>query len=224
MPKKKSAKTSARKVGEKSQKIDSQEVKTEEASAKKKQVSTTDAVSNATKAVKDTSAPQDGGAVKEFLETKVADLPIKVKKLHEDSKLPVRAHSTDAGIDLFTYKDFTLEMLERRLVGTGVAIQIPEGHVGFIKEKSGLANKGLEVKAGVIDQYRGEIEVLVKNPKGFAWKDGKRNGVGEKLSFKKGEKIAQMVIIPVNLGEVVEVNELDESDRGESGWGSSGHE
>jgi dUTP pyrophosphatase len=225
MPKKRSAKTSTKKVEEKSQVTEPQEVKSEETSAEKKPLSTKDAVSNAIKTVKDTSAPQDKGAVKEFLETKVADLPIKVKKLHEDSKLPVRAHSTDAGIDLFTYEDFTLEMLERKLVGTGVAIQIPEGHVGFIKEKSGLANKGLEVKGGVIDSsYIGEIKVIVKNPKGFAWKDGKRNGVGEKMSFKKGEKIAQMVIIPVNLGEVIQVGELDESDRGESGFGSTGHE
>jgi dUTP pyrophosphatase len=225
MPKKKSAKTSARKAEEKSQEAELQKVKSEETSAEKKPVSTTDAVSNTIKTAKDTSAPQEGKAVKEFLETKVADLPVKVKKLHEDSKLPVRAHSTDAGIDLFTYEDFTLEMLERKLVGTGVAIQIPEGHVGFIKEKSGLANKGLEVKAGVVDAgFIGEVKVNLKNPKGFAWKDGKRNGVGEKMSFKKGEKIAQMVIIPVNLGEVVEVDELDKSERGESGWGSTGHE
>lgn len=224
MPKKKSAKTSALKVEEKREVVETQEVEVEERSAEKPIQNLKSPEKLLIELENRIVALENQKSVTTTLEV-VNDLEIKVKKLHEDSKLPVRAHSTDAGLDLFAYEDFTLEMLERKLVGTGIAMQIPDGYVGFIKEKSGLACKGLRVAAGVVDSgFTDEVKVLLFNPKGFSWKDGKRDGVGGKLSFKKGEKIAQMVVLPVNLGEVIEVDELDESDRGESGWGSTGHE
>lgn len=149
---------------------------------------------------------------------------IKVKKVQDNATIPVRAHKTDAGLDLFTLEKFEIQKQQRKLVSTGIAVQIPKGHVGLIKEKSGLASRGIEIKAGVVDEgYTGELEVIMVYPEGFTLnkKDGriKRNS---KITFEAGDKIAQLVILPVNSSKVLEVSDLDSSDRGCNGFGSSG--
>lgn len=137
-----------------------------------------------------------------------------VKRLHDDAELPVRAHDDDAGADLKAYESVTLEPMERCLVGTGVAVAIPYGHVGFVLPRSGMASKrGVTVinTPGCVDSgYRGELKVALVNLS------------GEMQVIEKGERIAQLVIMPIDLPRLVEVEELDDTDRGSGGFGSTG--
>ena len=148
---------------------------------------------------------------------------LKVKKLHPDAKLPVRAKEFDAGMDIFALESFELAKYERKLVKTGIAIEIPEGYSGELKEKSGLATKyGLQVLAGIVDTgYTGEILVCLHNPRGHIIKDGKKI-FNEKIKFEAGQKICQLVLEKIDLPEIVEVEELSDSDRGDGGFGSTG--
>ena len=143
---------------------------------------------------------------------------------------PTRAHPYDAGIDLYTPVDCTVPPAEtllkvnpheyccetRTVVGsltidTGVHVEIPEGYAGFIKSKSGLnVNQGLTAE-GVIDaHYTGSIRVKLYN---HTWQG---------YHFKAGDKIAQLVILPCLLPEVEIVDSLEETDRGDNGFGSTG--
>jgi dUTP pyrophosphatase len=137
---------------------------------------------------------------------------IKVKKLSIDAILPSYSHSDDAGMDFFSNVTFTLKPKERVLVTTGISMAIPKGYVGLIWDKSGIATKhGIKTMAGVIDSgYRGEIKILVNNLSDSPY------------TIEKGKKIAQMLIQPVEQKKIIEVSELDESDRGEGGFGSTG--
>ena len=139
-------------------------------------------------------------------------MQLKVKKLVKDATLPSFAHAGDAGLDLYTIEDYELKPQERHAFKTGIAMEIPQGYVGLIWDKSGLAVKhGLHHLAGVIDAtFRGEIQVVILN-----------TGT-EAYQVKKGDKIAQMLIQKVESVEVEEVAELDDTERGENGWGSSG--
>jgi len=133
------------------------------------------------------------------------------KRLTEDAKLPTKAYSGDAGWDLYTVQDVTILGGCDVLIGTGCSFEIPEGYYGRIADRSSLAMKGLHVLAGVVDSsYRGEVKVLLHNLR------------GTDFSFKKGEKIAQMIIEKINTGDLVEVSELDKTERNEGGFGSSG--
>ncbi|MEM5832108.1 MAG: dUTP diphosphatase [Candidatus Aenigmatarchaeota archaeon] len=136
---------------------------------------------------------------------------LKVKKLSESAKLPERKRVGDAGLDLYCIESFEINPKEIKLVSTGIAVEIPKGYVGIIKDRSGLAIKGLHVLAGVVDEnYRGEVKVVLIN-------------LGdEKLSIEKNSRIAQLLIIPYLNCDVIEVNELSESNRGEKGFGSTG--
>ena len=149
---------------------------------------------------------------------------IKVKKLKDGAIIPVKAHNSDAGLDLFTLEGFEIQKQQRKLVSTGIAVQIPKGHVGLIKEKSGLASRGIEIKAGVIDEgYTGELSVIMVYPEGFTY-DSEDNRLkrNAKMIFEAGDKIAQLVVLPVSSAKIIEVSELDDSDRGSDGFGSSG--
>jgi len=139
---------------------------------------------------------------------------MKVKRLTETAKLPTRANPTDAGLDLYADEDVALWPCARVLVSTGIAIAIPEGFYGRIAPRSGLAyNHGIDVLAGVIDSsYRGEIKVLLFN-----------TDIERKFEIKKGERIAQMIIEIVALLKVEEVVALEDTDRGNGGFGSSGN-
>lgn len=138
---------------------------------------------------------------------------IKVKKLYNNSKLPTRGHPSDAGLDLYYVgPDITITSTSRAVLPTGIAMAIPEGHVGLIWPRSGLAVKsGIDVLAGVIDSlYRGEIKVALINLG------------GETITINHGDKIAQIIIQTVKLNALVEVETLDATVRGEAGFGSTG--
>jgi dUTP pyrophosphatase len=139
-------------------------------------------------------------------------MKLKIKKLHEDAKMPNYAHHDDAGFDLFSIKDFTLKKGERAMVSTGIAMEIPEGYVGLVWDKSGLAMKhGIKTVGGVVDSmYRGEVLVGVINLS------------KEDYTFEKGHKVAQMIIQKKETVDFEEVNELSNTIRGHGGFGSTG--
>lgn len=141
-------------------------------------------------------------------------VPVKFKKLHPDAVLPTYAHPTDAGMDLSTVQDFSLSPGESKLINTGLAMALLEGYEAQVRPRSGLALKhAITVvnSPGTIDsQYRGPVGVILIN-------HGART-----VDFKAGDRIAQMVIAPVVQAEVLEVDELDDTDRGAGGFGSTG--
>lgn len=142
---------------------------------------------------------------------------MKIKKVRENAKVPQRATGGSAGLDLCACIDapITLKGGETALIPTGVAIALPSAEYGaFVFPRSGIAIKhgiGLLNSVGVIDSdYRGEIMV------------GVINQISESYTIEPGERIAQMVIMPVSTMPVIEVNELDETSRGAGGFGSTG--
>jgi len=139
-------------------------------------------------------------------------LSVKVRRLYKDSKLPCYAHPGDAGMDLFSQKNYLIRSGQRKVLSTGVAIEIPSGYVSLIWDKSGLATKnGLKVLGGVIDSgYRGEYIVTLHNLSKKSYQ------------VKKGDKIAQLLIQPVSHCKIIETKNLSQSIRGEKGFGSSG--
>ncbi len=139
-------------------------------------------------------------------------MTIKIKKLNSDAIVPKYAKPGDAGMDFYANETVTLAPGERKVVPTGIAMAIPSCYVGLIWDKSGLASKhGLKTMAGVIDSgYRGEIKILVHNLSDTSY------------IVKKGNKVAQMLIQPVTQREVQEVTNLDETERGDGGFGSTG--
>lgn len=140
---------------------------------------------------------------------------LNVQRLDPELPLPAYAHEGDAGLDLFASEDVDLAPLERALVGTGIAVAIPEGHAGFVQPRSGLAvTRGLSFvnTPGLIDShYRGEIRLIAINLDPV-----------QHLRITRGEKIAQLVIQPVVRVQVAEVPSLDTTVRGEGGFGSTG--
>lgn len=139
-------------------------------------------------------------------------MKLNVRKLFPDAIVPVRAHHDDAGLDLYSYESFVLEPGERRTVKTGIALAIPTGYVGLIWDKSSVPHKfGVKTMGGVIDaSYRGEVGVIMANLS------------KEPYSVEKGAKISQLLVQKVELPEVCEVTELDDTIRGEGGFGSTG--
>jgi dUTP pyrophosphatase len=139
---------------------------------------------------------------------------VKVKKLNPDATIPHRAKPGDAAFDLYSVEDYLLGQESREAVHTGIAIQIPEGYEGQVRPRSGLAMKqGITVvnSPGTIDSgYRGEVVVILHNLS----KDG--------FFIKKGMRIAQLAIRPVPEVEFLEVEELEDSERGSGGFGSTG--
>lgn len=140
---------------------------------------------------------------------------IKIKKLKDNAVVPTRGSKYAAGADLYSAEnDLYIEDRQTVMIGTGIAMEIPEGYVGLVYARSGLACKeGLAPanKVGVIDSdYRGEIKVALYNQS------------GQKKLVKNGERIAQIVIAPFLAPEFTEVSELDETNRGEGGFGSTG--
>jgi dUTP pyrophosphatase len=130
--------------------------------------------------------------------------------------LPGRAYAGDAGLDLSSCERVVLDPGERALVGTGLAIAIPEGYAGFVQPRSGLATKhGISIvnTPGLIDSgYRGELRISLLN-----------TDPREAFVVEPGMRIAQLVVLAVPEVELVEVDELPESERGVRGFGSSTH-
>ena len=144
----------------------------------------------------------------------MTDLP--VTRLHEGATLPERAYAGDAGLDLAAAERVELAPGARALVGTGLAVAIPDGHAGFVQPRSGLAAKhGITIlnTPGLVDAgYRGELKVVLLN-----------TDRTEPFVVERGMRIAQLVVVPVVLTEPREVTELPDSERGEKGFGSSAH-
>jgi len=135
---------------------------------------------------------------------------LKVKKLSDTAKLPTKAHPTDLGYDLYADETVSLSAQYPTKVKTGIAIGFPEGWGGFIKDRSSMASKGFSVIGGVIDQaYIGELSIVMTHTNG-------------NIFINKGDKIAQLVPIPLTNWPIFEVEDLGQTDRGENGFGSSG--
>ena len=137
---------------------------------------------------------------------------LRVKLNHQKAKLPMRSHPSDAGLDIFAVEHATLRPGVHAVLPTGLHIEVPEGCVGLIWPRSGLAAKhGIDTLAGVVDaSYRGEIKVSIIN-----------HGHDD-LEIKPGDRIAQLLIQPVALINCVQVDDLSDTDRGMNGFGSSG--
>jgi dUTP pyrophosphatase len=135
---------------------------------------------------------------------------LKVKKLTETAKLPTKAHPTDLGYDLYADETVSIDGNSAIKIKTGIAVGFPEGWGGFIKDRSSMASKGFAVIGGVIDQaYIGELSIVITYKRGVT-------------TIQKGDKIAQLVPIPLTNWPIIEVDNLGPTDRGEKGFGSSG--
>jgi dUTP pyrophosphatase len=142
-------------------------------------------------------------------------MTLRVRRLDPRAKLPTRAHPGDAGLDLYALEAATLGPGERASVATGIAVQVPAGQAGLVLPRSGLALRNgiaLVNAPGLIDTgYRGELRVLLLNTDRSA-----------AFALSAGDRIAQLVLIKVEAPEALEVHELDDSERGVGGFGSSG--
>ena len=141
-------------------------------------------------------------------------IELAIQRLREEAVVPARAYAGDAGLDLAACERAELAPGERAVVGTGLAVAIPDGYAGFVQPRSGLAARhGISVvnAPGLIDSgYRGEVRVVLLN-----------TDRAEPYIIEPGMRIAQLVVLPVPALELVEVDELPESERGVRGFGSS---
>jgi dUTP pyrophosphatase len=138
------------------------------------------------------------------------------RRLRPDAVLPERAYEGDAGLDLVACERVELAPGERAVVGTGIAVALPEGHAGFVQPRSGLAARhGISIvnTPGLVDAgYRGELRVILLN-----------TDAREAFVVEPGMRIAQLVVMPISPVEPVELDELPDTDRGVRGFGSSLH-
>jgi len=145
----------------------------------------------------------------------MSSISIEFKLLHELAHAPKYAHNGDAGADLVCIEDVTLQPGERLLVSTGVAIALPAGYVGLVHPRSGLATKhgiGIVNTPGTVDSgYRGELKVCLINL-----------DPTHAVSLPAGSRIAQLVIQEVITAHFIEVEHLDDTDRSDRGFGSTG--
>lgn len=140
---------------------------------------------------------------------------VSIKILSRDAQIPHMAYNGDAGVDLRSVERIVLEPQERAMVATGLAIALPEGYAGFVLPRSGLAAKhGISIvnAPGLIDSnYRGELKVILLN-----------TDPDKSFTIEIGDRIAQLIVMPVPTINFEQIEELTESQRGESGFGSSG--
>lgn len=138
-----------------------------------------------------------------------------------DAVKPSRSHPTDAGLDLRATEDVFIPVGSTALIKTSLSIEVPEGWVGKIDDRSSMAAKGLIVGGGVVDAlYNGELSVILHN---FSNKsDARCFGFEKGYQVKKGDKIAQMLLYRVNTADVVETKEIWTGPRGNKALGSSG--
>lgn len=167
---------------------------------------------------------------------------VKIKRLHPDAVIPQYAHEGDSGFDLVAVEDVVVEPGETALIPTGIAVELPLGYELQVRPRSGITLRTkLRVQLGTIDSnYRGEIGVIVDNAIKRSWWrkifthlplniNNERGGQETPHSYyygsyiiRKGDRIAQGVIAPVAAANFVEVDELSDTTRGESGFGSTG--
>lgn len=161
------------------------------------------------------NTPQDSAPINPLVDPTSPFGDVLIKRLDKDLPLPTRAHRGDAGADLYAAESVVLAPGERAVVPTGIALALPLGTVGLVHPRSGLAAKhGLSVvnTPGTIDaDYRGEIKVCLIN-----------HDTTEPITIERGMRIAQLVIQRVELVGFREVDDLDETERGAGGYGSTG--
>lgn len=138
-------------------------------------------------------------------------MPLYLQRLTETAVRPTRATEGSAGLDLYADETATIPEYCRVWVSTGLAVAIAPGYVGLVWPRSGLAGHGLDTSAGVVDSdYRGEVKVLLCN------------GTPHRKTVRKGERIAQLLVVPLGRPNVVEIDALPATARGENGFGSTG--
>ena len=165
------------------------------------------------------------------------------KKLTDDAILPVKAHLTDSGFDLFANEDVTILPGETRVISTGIAIHLPEGYEAQVRPRSGVTSKTkLRVQLGTIDNsYIGEIGIIIDNTHSGKYSGGtvrrnhftvdgdrSRSNLGNQKTYgsydiRKGDKLAQLVIQELPQVEAFEIEKLPDTERGSNGFGSSGY-
>lgn len=149
----------------------------------------------------------------DFVSSKLGDTVIKFKKLDPNAIIPNKANEFAAGIDINILEEYTLQPGEKELLRTGIACEIPEGFELQVRPRSGLSSKGLIIlnSPGTVDSdYRGEVYVSMMNISENAY------------HFEKGERIAQLVLSRLQPVNIIEVEELSSTERGEKGFGSTG--
>lgn len=147
---------------------------------------------------------------------------LNVRRVLPEALLPTRAYPSDAGLDLYAAESVNVGVNQTHLIETGIAVEIPEGYVGLILDRSSMASRGASVRGGVIDSsYRGTVKVcIVADAYPSCDKEGNyKEGL---YQIRQGDRIAQLLIIPVALPIVLETSELSPSPRGEGGFGSTG--
>jgi dUTP pyrophosphatase len=141
-------------------------------------------------------------------------IELAIRRLREDAIVPERAYAGDAGLDLAACERVELSPGARAIVGTGLAVAIPDGYAGFVQPRSGLAARhGITIvnTPGLVDSgYRGELRVILLN-----------TDMAQTFVVERGMRIAQLVVVPTPEFELLEVDELPESERGVRGFGSS---
>lgn len=138
-------------------------------------------------------------------------MEIKIKKLKSDVKLPSYAHPGDVGMDVYSLEDKVLKPGEHYIFWLGFAMEFPEGYAAIVKDKGGVSKAGVQTMGGVYDAgYRGEYNIHLVNL------------YDKEYKVEKGDKIAQIIIYPVEIATFKEVDRLSESARGEGRWGSTG--
>lgn len=139
------------------------------------------------------------------------NLKIKIKKLHPEAKLPSYAHPGDVGMDLYALETITIKPGGHARFMNGFALEFPTGYSAIVKDKSSISKAGLHTMGGVFDAgYRGEYNVHLVNLS------------DKEYTVEKGHKVAQLLILPVEIAELEEVSELSDSSRGTGAFGSTG--
>ncbi|MEX0925059.1 MAG: dUTP diphosphatase [Candidatus Paceibacterota bacterium] len=138
-------------------------------------------------------------------------LTIQIKKLYKNTKMPAYARAGDVALDMFSREEGVLLPGERKVFHTGFALEFPEGFAAIVKDKGGIANVGVTTLGGVFDAgYRGEYNAQLFNLS------------TEPYTVEVGDKVAQLMILPVEIVTLEEVDELSDSDRGDGRFGSTG--
>lgn len=138
-------------------------------------------------------------------------MEIKIKKLHPETKLPTYAHPGDVGMDMYTVEEKTLQPGESHVFECGFAMEFPTGYAAIVKDKGSISKMGLHTFGGVYDAgYRGSYNA------------GLINHTKKPITIEKGQKVAQLVIYPVIIADLTEVDELSDSSRGDGKFGSTG--
>ncbi len=141
----------------------------------------------------------------------MSNLEVKIKKLNSEAKLPSYGHLGDAGFDVYSMEEKVLAPGERYIFSVGFALEFPEGFVAIVKDKSSTSKAGLHTMGGVFDAgYRGEYNVQLINLSSKSY------------TVEQGDKIAQILIMPVERAEFIETDELSDSSRGGGRFGSTG--